>query len=348
MTNPERYFKPTQTVLLTGAGFTHPFGGYLASEMWAAIFNQPEIRQHKKLRCHMLYELNYETVYDEVMASSDYTDEDRWALTQAVGRAYERMDEAIFQQGDSKKRSSASRIFQSFIGLFAGTREGRTRGFFFTLNQDLFVERFYSGRDSLIKIPGLDNQKWFNGRLGSKLEEEDQVLLPEENTVEKVKSSSWAKSSERFAYIKLHGSYGWRAKDGTDRMVIGHAKTEIIKKEPLLRWHLSLFKEVLGEPGRNLVVIGYGFGDEHINNVIADAIRDCRLRLYVVSPKQPRDFREMLSPVNSVVERVPPRGDELWRGLFGYYRGSVTDLCEEDTLQLKPLGQVLIHDLTLI
>jgi len=28
--------------MLTGAGFTETFGGYLATEMWAAIFNQPE------------------------------------------------------------------------------------------------------------------------------------------------------------------------------------------------------------------------------------------------------------------------------------------------------------------
>ena len=31
-------------VLLTGAGFTKTFGGYLASEMWATILNQPEIQ----------------------------------------------------------------------------------------------------------------------------------------------------------------------------------------------------------------------------------------------------------------------------------------------------------------
>lgn len=130
--------------------------------------------------------------------------------------------------------------------------------------------------------------------------------------------------------------------------MIGHAKTEIIKKEPLLRWYLSLFEEVLREPERNLVVIGYGFGDEHINAVIADAIRECGLRLYVISPKQPRDFREMLSPVNSFVERFTPRGDDLWQGLFGYYRASVTDLYQEDSLQFTPLGQTLIRNLKLI
>jgi hypothetical protein len=348
MNDNKKYFTPARTVLLTGAGFTHSFGGYLASEMWAAILNQLEIRENEKLRRHMLEELNYETLYDEVLASGAYKDQEKHALTEGIRRAYKQMDEFIFQQGDRKKRSHASRVFQSFICRFAGSAKDRTRGFFFTLNQDLFVERFYTAGDPLIKIPGVHHPKWFNGQLGSTLEEGDRVLLPEENTVEKVKSNFWDKSLERFAYIKLHGSYGWKAKNGTDRMVNGHAKTEIIKKEPLLQWHLSLFEDVLREPERNLVVIGYGFGDKHINDVIAAAIRDHGLKLFVVSPKQPRDFREMLSPVNAVVERVRPRGDELWQGLFGYYRGSGTDLYQEDGLQLKPLGQLLMRDLKLI
>lgn len=349
MSNSERYFNPAQTVLLTGAGFTHPFGGYLASEMWAAIFNQPEIRANDKLRRRMLEELNYETFYDGVLASDVYTDQEKHDSTEAIRGAYQQMDEVIFQRGDPKKRDRASKVFQSFISRFDGSQKDRTRGFFFTLNQDLFVERFYSSANSLIKIPGLHNPKWFNGQLGSKIiEEGDRVLLPEENIVEKVKSNFWVKSSERLAYIKLHGSYGWKTRNGTDSMVIGHAKTEIIKKEPLLRWYLSLFEEVLREPERNLVVIGYGFGDKHINDVIADAIRDRGLRLFVVSPKQPSDFRETLSPVNSSVGRFKPWGDDLWQGLFGYYRGSMTDLYQENSLQLTPLGQALIRDLKLI
>ena len=36
-------------VLLTGAGFTKTFGGYLASEMWATILNQPEVQRSPEL-----------------------------------------------------------------------------------------------------------------------------------------------------------------------------------------------------------------------------------------------------------------------------------------------------------
>lgn len=91
--------------------------------------------------------------------------------------------------------------------------------------------------------------------------------------------------------------------------------------------------------------MGYGFGDEHINNVIADAIRDCGLKLYVVSPKLPSEFREMLTPLNSFVAgRDVHRGTELWEGLYGYYRATATEFCDENG-QLTTQGRAFFHDL---
>ena len=344
-----RYFTPAKTVLLTGAGFTHPFGGYLASEMWSVILNQPEIRQYPKLRKRMLEELNYETLYDTVLASDGYTPVETHAFTKAIRNAYQHMHEIICRD-EVKHRSSASGACRSFVERFAGT--GGERGFFFTLNQDLFVERFYTTADSLIKIPGLHNPKWFNGQLGSTLEKCDWVRLPEEKRVEEEKAKFWAKSTERFVYIKLHGSYGWETGDSTEMMVMGHAKTKIIQGEALLRWYLSLFKEVLGEPERNLVVIGYGFGDKHINEVIADAIRRCGLRLNVVSPILPQTFRERILPVHAGgAECIPSEEYEhrniVWEGLFGYYRASVIDFYDASTVALPPRGHAFFRDLGL-
>ena len=42
-------------------------------------------------------------------------------------------------------------------------------------------------------------------------------------------------------------------------MVVGGGKEERIAKEPLLKWYLDLFREVLTGPECNLLVIGYGF-----------------------------------------------------------------------------------------
>lgn len=52
------WFTPARHVLLTGAGFTHNYGAYLATQMWGAIFKQPEIRNEEQLRSTMLNTLN--------------------------------------------------------------------------------------------------------------------------------------------------------------------------------------------------------------------------------------------------------------------------------------------------
>lgn len=348
MSQATRWFKPTKNVLLTGAGFTRDFGGYLASEMWAAIFRRPEIRDHPELRKCMLEELNYEALYDKVLSSESYTDANKASLTQAIRHAYEEMHELICD-ADQKRRTKAAAVCRVFVARFDGS--GPERGFFFTLNQDLFIERFFSvsyQQASLLKIPAIGNPKWFNGQLPLILTDEDFIRLPDENRLEKFKPTFWSKSVECFAYVKLHGSYGWRSsKDGSDIMLIGHEKAGAIASEPLLKWYLSLFEEILKTPGRNLVVVGYGFGDKHINNVIADAIRDWGLRLYLVSPKLPSEVREILTPLNSFINagRVH-RGRELWEGLYGYYRATVVDFCDENG-ELTTQGRAFFRDLEL-
>jgi hypothetical protein len=69
--------------LLTGAGFSKPLGGYLASEMWALIFRQPEVRASEHMRKKMLREMNFERVYEEVMTSQDCGVEEKQGLSGA-------------------------------------------------------------------------------------------------------------------------------------------------------------------------------------------------------------------------------------------------------------------------
>jgi hypothetical protein len=173
MSQLTRWFKPAKNVLLTGAGFTRNFGGYLAAEMWAVIFRQPEIRRYPNLRKRMLEGLDYEALYHDVLSSEFYTSEEEGSLTKAIRNAYQEMHELICQW-DLKRNKDAAAVCRAFIARFDGS--GQERGFFFTLNQDLFLERFFSlgyQQASLIKIPGLEHAKWFNGQLPSTLTEED-------------------------------------------------------------------------------------------------------------------------------------------------------------------------------
>ena len=88
-----------KAVLLTGAGFSKPFGGYLSSEMWALIFGQPEVRASERLRTAMLRELNFEHVYEHVLTSGTYSHAESGGFTEAVWRAYRQMHEEMCSRG---------------------------------------------------------------------------------------------------------------------------------------------------------------------------------------------------------------------------------------------------------
>ena len=343
----EDWYAPAKTILLTGAGFTKTFGGYLASEMWAEIFNQPEIQSEPKLRESLLFtdNLNYEAVYNQVLESTDYSPNQKRAITAAIRRAYEGMDKAI--QGSIEDYRSACRYF---IRLFADAENPKTRGYVFTLNQDLFLERFYSIPDdyrSVIRIPSLSHPLWFKFSAEPAVRFEG-VQLPDAETVAHYKELLRTEGSGQFMYIKLHGSYGWLSKDGSEAMVIGEGKTGRIEKEPLLKWFLSIFEEVLHAGNRNLVVIGYGFGDHHINAILIDAIKDSGLRLHVVCPMEPEAFKAHVKELHGDKIKQYYYGHEIWNGLCGYYQNKVTDFYDGHSPSIWPArGEEFIQNLGL-
>lgn len=324
-------YKAKQTILLTGAGFTHSFGGYLASQMWSEILNQPEIKRRQDLRVKVLDQTNYETLYDDVLYSGNYKPDRHELLTTAIRNVYEQMHHEILRQ-EPDHENKAFGVMKYFVNQFAGS--GDELGFFFTLNQDLFVENFYRGLGEPIKLPGITTSKWYNKRFGPKVEKQNQIQLGDKDSVKKEEGEFWKALPSRFVYIKLHGSYGWIGHDGSDAMVIGHTKTRIIEKEPLLKFYLSLFKRVLNEGDRNLVVIGYGFRDDHINKILADAVDSKGLRLHVVLPTEARHFR------TDVLDTLPPWcgqsiGDRLWKGLCSYHQSKATDFYHGDKPHLS-------------
>src|SRR3990170_2919744 len=129
-------------------------------------------------------------------------------------------------------------------------------------------------------------------------------------------------SSGRFHYVKLHGSMNWRSSDGKDAMVIGMNKLEQIGNEPLLEWYYETFKQVLSCQDRRLWVIGYGFGDSHINEVIARSIAEHGLRWYPISPNSPKDFKTVLF--------TRPYGKKLWKGFARYFPYELKDIYPAD------------------
>ncbi len=298
-----------EPVLLTGAGFTHNFGGFLARDMWSWIFNSQKVQSRPALADLLKDDFDYESVYYEVQFG-EYEDEDRMSLHAAVKGAYELLDSVIRDFSMSPGSPYAVNIYgiNKFLEGFAGERN--SRGYVFTLNQDLFAERWYARNKSLV-TPGMKSLH-FSPTQRRPLNRDDFFPVPGPDQMDKIRSEDKQTSAPpRLHYVKLHGSMNWHTQDGRDVMIIGRKKLDRIRSEPLLDWYFETFERVLSLPDRRLLVIGYGFGDPHVNEVIAKAALHCGLELYVVSPNAPEDFKNML------LQRE--HGKTLWERLARYF-----------------------------
>jgi len=313
-------------ILLTGAGFTKNFGGFLSGEMWAQIFNSCHIRPYKELGKILRHDFDYESVYNRVLVGGN-SSEETTALERALLDAYKQLDQRIRnlhtnQVGGAVDLTKLRMILDRFSG------SGNVRGYFFTLNQDLFIERWHLS-DTQLWVPGISNH--VSRRKEAALSDEDIIALPTAEMMKKHRErndDSKISTYGRFQYIKLHGSWNWRASDGKSGMVIGRGKETRIMQEPLLSWYLKTFESVLSKDGRKLLVVGYGFRDRHINEVLAHSVNEYGLELYVLSPLPPDEFEHQLKlhAFGLSNERHSLSG-VLWRGLAGYFQGDLRDVC---------------------
>jgi hypothetical protein len=88
----------TQYILFTGAGFTANFGGFLADEMWAKIFNHRFVQKEDRVRGLMVsptLDFDYESIYGEIMESDKYNKAEKNAIMWAVEIAYTSLDRTI-------------------------------------------------------------------------------------------------------------------------------------------------------------------------------------------------------------------------------------------------------------
>jgi hypothetical protein len=262
------------------------------------ILNNPSLRTCPRLREILLQELDFESVYHTVMLSADYSAREKRALHDAVQSAFEFLDETIRTWDHRDHAVNIYRVRQ-LLARFAGDR--KSPGFIFTLNQDLFVERYYADGPSPILL-GFNKTVHLHGGSTQYLETDHWLTVP----ASPLDLSSLTRQ-HAFFYVKLHGSFNWRRASGStdsSNMVIGRGKSEQIAAEPLLAGYLSLFERVLSSGRKRLLVCGYGFRDKHINEVLASAITKEGMELFVLSPESSRSFRNSLDTV--------PWGTTIW------------------------------------
>lgn len=311
--------KPRNTILLTGAGFTHNFGGFLAREMWSKIFNHPAVQGNPEIRELLLRDFDFESVYSSVLIGAGYNNEAKEALRQAVEHAYKDLDKTVKNWVFNDSNPTALNIYGWGDLLSSLSQRGSEKGWFFTLNQDLFMER-KSGKRS----PGAPfGQPFVDRTEGGGIQS---ITLPNESAMEKVKATL-----NNTSYIKLHGSYGWLSSRGGTQMVIGRNKADDINREPLLKWYLDLFQEAIYEGGKRILIIGYGFGDTHINDILLKGVQEHGLSLYVINTMDPEDFKNILEGRPSIPASYEvSRYFKIWDGVRGYFPYSLREIYPPD------------------
>jgi hypothetical protein len=129
--------------------------------------------------------------------------------------------------------------------------------------------------------------------------------------------------------IKLHGSFNWRT-GPQDTMVVGTGKISQIAASPLLAWYLDIFKGVLSAGDVRLLVVGYGFGDEHVNAAIADGIEHHGLKLFIWDTGSNLRNRILASP----------HGDSIWKGLLSTATRQLIEVFPSDQAETEEYRRI--------
>jgi hypothetical protein len=305
-------------MLLTGAGFTNNFGGFLAREMWSKIFNNPLIQAQPTLRKLLQEDFDFESVYFNVLSGGRFSPEEKEALKNAIEKAYKDLDDTVKGWVFNGGNPTALNTYGLGELLAFISERGSEKGWFYTLNQDLFMERKHGYRSpgAMFGQPFIENE---GGVVNS-------VTLPDAANVDKAKDRL-----NNASYIKLHGSYGWTSSRGGNQMVIGKNKVSDINQEPLLKWYSELFENQIYEGNKKLLIIGYGFRDDHINDVLLKGVQEHNLSLYIISTTDPENFKNRLEgrPSHSGSWEVS-KYFPIWKGVKGYFPYSLRQIFPPD------------------
>jgi hypothetical protein len=273
-----------QHILLTGAGFSYNWGGYLASEAFEFLLSVTEgdddlrrllWRDHQ---AHLGFEDILAKLQREYMAEwSAQREQDLRNLTSAVQRMFASMTLAFSQTPFEPQLIAPKLGVVNFLAKFDAI---------FTLNQDTLLEQQYipvASQDIFpqsLQSPGyiaayrpgivraLDNTTY--GALADRIE----LYRPDEGLTPLTRLQP---------YIKLHGSIDIKQGDREMMLIIGGNKAASIAQQPLLKWYHEMFQARVRSPDTRLMIIGYSFGDAHINQMIFSGI-EIGLKIFIIDP----------------------------------------------------------------
>lgn len=302
----------TNYLLLTGAGFSKNFGLPLAIEIWGQLFNNKHVKQNKRINNAFKKYTYYEEIYDHIRRNAD---EEMKVAHKLFKDYFNSMDLISANYLLNSNRNINLEALRQFLSRFSGKRNG-----FFTLNQDIFIERLFLNYPFVkLETPKVPSLK--------ELYERNKASLPSTswgafNQFSPYETLIWESQNERreyyfskkVNYYKLHGSCNWKTKN-KDIFIIGKNKDVLINEYPLLKEYFDSFIQILKKGETRICSIGYSFNDAHINDII---LNESKLKIFVISPSSPDSFIEQMKEESQ---------RNIWRDKIEYYyQGDLSSL----------------------
>lgn len=312
-------------VLLIGAGFSRNWGGWLANEAFEYLLGCPQLTASDRALLWKHHDGDgFEGALGELQAGYS-------GGTRTFAEPLQRLQAAI--SGMFKAMNDAFK----FMPGVPNTGPGRGIGPFldrfdaiFSLNQDLLIEMQFFGEKSY-RISG----KWDEMDLPGveRIIAGDPGIKPEADGVWAPRADGKIEIKPRLQPLfKLHGSSSWRL--GTsDLLVIGGDKTRAIVLFPILAEYFRIFQRTLLCADTRLMIIGYGFRDQHINSAIIAGV-DRGLQFFVIDPLGASVAKALNTTRSRGAIAVPTELERLFeRGLIGASRRPLLDIFGRDTVE---------------
>lgn len=315
-------------MLFTGAGFSKPWGGFLGSELSSLLVSHPRLARNWQARQQLLMGVRAPnrrercTNYEEIIA--EWQKNSPAIATEAIAAVQEIFDRQHFWM----RRAGDMRNVDAIRDLILTVRRHESTKSFsiFTLNNDLFQEQMLTERasdpDKRIKwsYGFLDEE---NAKYASNIGDGNSrypTVGFERGTPFKSVSDP-----EVVPLYKLHGSFNWRdATSDAPVLIAGGQKKDGIETMPCLAGMFHHFERLIMDGPVDILVIGYGFNDVHINKVLFDACHESndpdmdRLRFFRIDPESMGTWGSRLQRIN-FTPNIRTSLNSLTSRTCGYY-----------------------------
>lgn len=321
--------------LLLGAGFSRNWGGWLADEAFEYLLGRTEILGDPELvrllwRHHVAggFEAALAEVQENYRRDPTSSGDRLRSLQLAVEGMFADMNAGYARQ-PFEWTTKIEYTVVHFLARFDAI---------FSLNQDLLLEQHYLSTNlstgpyrnwTAHDLPGME--------VGPGQTKHDYMHW----------SENWwrPRPAEKFAveagvqpYFKLHGSSNWMDGAGQPMLIIGGSKARSIGNYPILSWCAQEFSRMLNESPARLMIIGYGFRDEHINKTIENAATTAGLRLYNVAPEGSSHAKALnVTRRNNQIVCGTPLEQWFENSLIGASRRPLADIFSGEEIEHRKL-----------